>query len=303
MTLTLNNTSLSSVTFIVPPFFKQINYCCIDPSCSQLNISTCTFTTTQNTTTITLILKSTLNISNVLISLKNIDYQAIFLNTTLNVATGFPSASRTIVTDVIVSALKINSTLSVGSYKVNEASSYNLVVRPISQTGYLGIQLPQFIINQLSSPSVSYSIAINNVRLTNPVLTLTDQQHYQLNLNNTIQNISFNISSFINPSNNEPFSLTILQSTDSSFTRVYGSTIFPVSMTIFDLIEVSILNRNVTKINQPTTVTMNITSPNYTDTMIISLPPYEMFTSPSCSVQTNSLVIPCTVINSTSISF
>lgn len=66
-------------------------------------------------------------------------------------------------------------------------------------------------------------------------------------------------------------------------------------MSIFDPINLSSAMRSITKINEPTTLTLNLTSPAYSDTMNITFPISQIIgiTNNSCTVQAGGVALDC----------
>ena len=72
-------------------------------------------------------------------------------------------------------------------------------------------------------------------------------------------------------------------------------------MTQFDPITVYSANRNATKVGIVITLTVNITTPSYTDQMVISFPTSQVITTGNCSVKVNGVDRGCSVLNSTAV--
>lgn len=72
-------------------------------------------------------------------------------------------------------------------------------------------------------------------------------------------------------------------------------------MNQFDLITISSAIRSVTKVGVLTQLTLDITSPSYTDSLVINFPASQIFTTSACQVSVGNMPLACSVINSTSI--
>lgn len=275
--------------------------CCIDMTCSQANISSCTFTTTSdNKVKLTLNLKASQNITLVVFRFTALDYQTSFTNSPININSGFPSASFVTTGSVSIVATSLQSALSVSSWKVNAISNYNLWIAPNSQAGYIGITLPTFITTQLSNSSVSYVLYLNGAA-SNTNLQVSEPYNLILPVNTSISNITLLISSLTNPLNSALYTLKIDQGYDNTLSKIYATNTFLVAMNQFDPITLSSVTRDVTKVSQLTTLSLEITTPNYNDDMIINFPTSQQFTNTNCRVVAKGQTLPCQVINSTAI--
>ena len=72
-------------------------------------------------------------------------------------------------------------------------------------------------------------------------------------------------------------------------------------MTEFEAITLHAAVRNATKVGAGIQLTLNMTAPNYTDDMIISFPPSQVYTTDKCTVSVNGNAQKCTVLNRTAI--
>lgn len=73
-------------------------------------------------------------------------------------------------------------------------------------------------------------------------------------------------------------------------------------MKVFDAITVFSALRNVTKVGIATSVTLNITTPTYSDQMIITFPSTQLYATSACSIlNSNNNSLPCSVISNNSI--
>ena len=292
ISLILNNYEASYLEIVVPIFVKSLNLCCIDTACSQTNITSCTFSISGDKAKLGLNLKASQNITSVVFRFTALDYQSVFTNSPITINSGLPSSSYATNASVSVLATPLQSTLSVSSWRVNAVSNYNLWIAPNSQTGYLGITLPTFITSQLSSSSVSYVLYVNNA-ISNTNLQSSGTYNLILPVNSSTTNITLKISSITNPSNNAPYSLKVDQAYDNPLSKIYSTNSFSVLMNQFDPITVSSVTRDITKVSQLTTLTLNITTPNYNDDMVINFPSSQQYTNNNCTVTANSQTLPC----------
>ncbi len=245
-------------------------------------------------------MKASQKLTSVVFRFTALDYQTIFLNSPITVNSGLPSASYATTASVSVLATSLQSSLSVSSWKVNDVSNYNIWISPNSQTGFIGITLPTFIASQLKSSLGSYILYINSA-ISSTILQSSGTYNYILAVNSTTTNITMRISTITNPSNNSPYQLIVNQAYDNTLSKIYAANSFSVVMNQFDPITVSSASRDVTKVSQLTTLTLNITTPNYTDDMIINFPFSQQYTNNNCAVTANNQTLPCQVINSTAI--
>jgi len=302
--LSLSNTTLTYLSISIPSFFQSINFCCIDSSCSQSNILSCSYSAGASNSLIELYLKSGQVVSNVTIGLTALSYQATFLNFQMIITSALPSASIKLNYNISVVALSMTSSLILSNWQVNTLNTYTLNVQAITRAGYLIIVPPYFIGTQLTvKDTVSTStLMINGVVTTLPLSMSTGQSFIFLPMNGSTCNISFVMNSITNPINNQPFSFIIQQAQDQSLTYIYGYNNITFAMKVFDTVVISSAVRNVTKVGIATSVTMNITTPSYSDQMIITFPSSQLYTSTNCQVMTsNSNSLPCSVLSSNSI--
>lgn len=183
---------------------------------------------------------------------------------------------------------------------MNAKSNYNLWIAPNSQTGYIGITLPTFITSQLNDSSVSYAVYLNGAA-SNSILQVSGAYNCILAVNSTITNVTLLISSLKNPLNSALYTMKVDQAYDSTLSKIYATNTFSITMNEFDPITVSSATRDITKVSQLASLSLNITTPNYNDDMIINFPSSQQYTNTNCSVIANSQILPCQVINSTAI--
>ena len=183
---------------------------------------------------------------------------------------------------------------------MNAKSNYNLWIAPNSQAGYIGITLPIFITSQLNDSSVSYALYLNGAA-SNANLVVSGAYNYVLPVNSTITNVTLLISSLTNPLNSAPYTMKVDQAYDTTLSKVYATNTFSITMNEFDPITVSSATRDITKVSQLASLSLNITTPNYKDDMIINFPSSQQYTNTNCTVVANSQTLPCQVINSTAI--
>jgi len=301
ITLTLSNYSITYISVILPPFIKSLSMCCIDSACSQSNISSCNLTnTSDNKINLNLVLKTSQNVSNITFRVVALDYQINYTNSLITINSGLPSATLTTSITVSVVATQLQSSLALSSWKVSTPSSYNLWIAPISQSGYIGISLPSYITLQLTNSSASYTFNVNGV-VTNVSLQGSGTYTFLLPITSLTVNITLVLSSVINPANSAPFNLSIYQGFDNALTKIAASNTFQIAMNQFDLITVSSVMRSITKVAQLTSLTMKITTPQYTENMTINFPTSQQFTNNTCSVVANGQNLGCQILNSTAI--
>lgn len=299
MTLSLTNYSVSSVGVTLPAFFSTLSKCCLDSTCSQTSIASCSLSTANGQNTINLYLKSAQLVSQVFFTVTAIDYQASFAGNAV-ISTGLPSAERSTAISVAVTASALVSTLQLSSWMVNANNTYTLFIQPVARTGYVGITLPEFIQNQITSLSASYSVNINgspsSVSFAN-----ASAYSFSVPVSSSTTNITLTLSSVQNPQDSQPFSWNIAQSKDIGFHQVYASKQYQIAMKQFDYIIVSSVVRNVTKVGLPVTITSNITAPAYEGQMVINFPPSQLYTLSACSVTVQGQNKTCQVLNASSI--
>ena len=297
--LLLNSYSISYISVIVPSFMKNISMCCIDSSCSQSNINSCTISNTLDSkVSINLNLNTPQIVNTIVFKIVVLDYQLSYTNANITINSGLPSATFTTTASFSVIATPLKSSLTLSSWKVSTPSTYNLWIAPTPQFGYIGISLPSYIASQLIS--TTYSFSINGV-VSNVSLMATGAYNFLVPINSFTTNITLTMSTVMNPTNSAPYSLNIYQGFDNALTKISATNAYPIAMNQFDLISVTSVVRSVTKVAQPTSLTLTITTPSYTEAMIINFPNSQQFTSASCSVTANSQTLACQVINSTSI--
>ena len=179
---------------------------------------------------------------------------------------------------------------------VNTVNTYTLDISPMLQNGYLSINLPNYISSQLTT----HSLTINNLT-SNTALLPGNTPNMVIPVDPSTNNIILTMNAITNPQDNQPNTFTLEQASDSSFTKVYARKAFSVSMNQFDPITVVTANRSATKVGISVNITLAITSPSYTDQMVINFPASQLFAQSNCSVTANGQTLPCSVINSTAI--
>lgn len=201
-----------------------------------------------------------------------------------------------------VNAVSLKSTLALTSSRVKSLSNYSLIITPIAQTGFIGIRLPSFIINQLTdaSSNITPILSLNGSVIT-VSLNTNSSFSYVVPITPTTANITLTMNLLINPSNSQPYYLNVQQSQDNPLTKIYGSSSITVAMNQFDPITVTSVIRNATKVGVFVVISMTIVSPNYTDAMVINFPTSQFFTQNTCSVTVTGATPSCSVINSSAI--
>jgi hypothetical protein len=249
-------------------------------------------------------LKGSQIVSNITVGLSSLSYQATFPNSKVTVTSALPSASFTFNYNLSVLALSMSSTLLLSNWQVNTPNTYTLNIQTIARVGSLVIVPPSFISTQLlatNTPSTS-TLTINGTPKTFSLTNNQGQSSILLPMDGTKSNITLTMNSITNPINNQPYSFVVQQAQDLSLTYIYGYNNISFSMKIFDPITLSSAVRNVTKVGMATTVIMNITTPSYTDQMIITFPASQLFTTTNCQITSSSSnLLPCSVLSSNSI--
>ena len=200
---------------------------------------------------------------------------------------------------MMVSAMELNSTLTVQHLKVNAVNSYNFLIRNINRAGYLRIVIPSFINAQVKEDSSKLSLstngtAIQNINIVNSVIVLP--------ISPFNYNISLVATSINNPINNEPFEIVAEQAEDIAFSKIFGCTSKDIVMEEFDAITIESAVRSVTEVGVNTNLTMIVNGPNYSDHFVISFPASQIYASSSCTIRLNSNIsLACKVINSSAI--
>ena len=301
LTIVLNDYSISTLGISTPIFFSSLLRCCIDPSCNQSKITSCALTTIPNSNNqIDLVLSTPQKVNTIHFEVTAINYQAQFTNSVVKIVSGLPSAEFDTPISVAITPMPITSTLTLGSHTVNAVNNYLLTIQPMAQNGFIGITLPSFVHTQLNSNNgAAYQLSINGTH-SNVALT-TDPHSLMLPVTPTTKNITLTLSGITNPPDSQPFPLNLQQSSDQAFTQVYGQNSFSIAMTSFDPITVHSATRNATKVGIAVILTLNMTTPSYSDTMVINFPPSQAYTSATCSVSTPNGNQPCSVLNSTAI--
>jgi hypothetical protein len=262
----------------------------------------CALTTVNNQLRIDLYLSTPQTVTNAVFIVQTLGYQISFISSPTTIYSGLPSAIFLTTLSVSINPVALQSTLTMTSSKVNTLSNYYVKITPISQSGYIGISLPSFIINQLSSSPTTTTAAFSvNGSNFNANLSLTNTYAAIIPITPATTNITLTIYSILNPLNSQPYSLALVQSQDTAFTKIYGSNSYTISMTQFDPITVTSVVRNATKIGVASTFITTITSPDYIDNLVINFPTSQAFTQTTCSITVNALPINCSVINSTAI--
>ena len=91
LTLSFNSYQFSRISVTFPTFFSIINQCCIDSNCAQTSISSCTLTSTSQNT-IDLVLNSAQTVNSIVFTVKVINYEATFTESSVAIVSGLPSA-------------------------------------------------------------------------------------------------------------------------------------------------------------------------------------------------------------------
>jgi len=300
LTVVLNSYAALTISLATPIFYATLNKCCIDLECSQNNVQSCVLTNTGNENKIVLTLKNSQNLTTVYFTVTTISYQATFTNKTAKIVTGLPSAQFDQHLSLAVTATPLISTLTIGSLMINTVNSYTLYVEPAKQSGYLGISLPSFAISQLSTQNNSYNLTVNG-SLYALTVDVSSSYSFVIPVGSTTNNITLVMPNITNPPNSEPFPLYIHQSSDTAFSQIYAQKLYTVQMTQFDPITLHTASRNETKVALSTSITLNITTPTYTDQIVINFPTSQIMTSETCSVSVGGVDMGCTVLNSTAI--
>lgn len=224
ITLNLNNYSISYISVILLPFIKSLSSCCVDITCSQSNINSCTLTnTSSNNYNLTLTLKLPQVITAISFNVVALDYQTTYTNTPVTIDSGLPSATFTTTASVSIIATPLQSSLTLSSWKVSTPSNYILWIAPTPQSSYIGISLPSYITSQLTnSSSPNYTLTLNGV-VSNISLQVNGTYNFLLPITSSTTNVTLILSSVINPSNNAPYNIKIYQGYDSSLTKISAS--------------------------------------------------------------------------------
>lgn len=287
MSVNLNQTSMSYLSIRTPIFFKSMVRCCIDTTCTQTLIQSCTFTPQVSNNFIELWLTSAQNLTNVTFVVTALDYQSTFTNQSISIMSALPTSSISVVTSLNIAAVNITSTLALQNWKVNTVNTYTLNVQPIAKLGYLSIALPSFISTQLSSSSAGITLTVNGTVTPTNMSNQNGQSILVLPITFSTTNISLLLTSVLNPVDNTPYSIAIQQAADSAFTNIYGYSILNVVMNQFDSISLISAVRVVTKVNSLTDLIVEITAPYNSTELVIVFPVSQLFTSSSCSIFVN----------------
>lgn len=303
ISVNLNQTSLSYLSIKAPIFFKGMVKCCIDSTCIQTLIQSCTFTPQASNNFLELWLTSAQNVTNITFVVTALDYQSTFTNQPISIMSALPTSSINVVANLNIAAVGIASTLALQNWKVNTINTYTLKVQPIAKSGYLSIALPSFISTQLSTPSVGMTLSINGTITPTPNLTNQNGQSLLiLPITFSTTNISLLLTSILNPLDNTPYTITIQQAADPSFANIYGYSNLNVVMNQFDSITLISAVRVVTKVNSLTDLVVEITAPYNSTQFVLVFPASQLFTSATCSIFVNeTLIVPCQVVNSSAI--
>lgn len=289
MSVNLNQTSLSYLSIKTSIFFKSLVKCCIDTTCTQTLIQSCTFTPQASNNFIELWLTSAQNLTNVTFVVTALDYQSTFTNQPISIMSALPTSSISVVASLNIAAVNITSTLALQNWKVNTINTYTLNVQPIAKSGYLSIALPSFISTQLtsSSSSVGVTLTVNGTVTPTNMVDHNGQSLLVLPITFSTTNISLLLTSVLNPVDNTPYSITIHQAADSAFTNIYGYSNLNVVMNQFDSITLISAVRVVTKVNSLTDLIVEITAPYSSTELVMVFPVSQLFTSTSCSIFVN----------------
>ena len=171
----------------------------------------------------------------------------------------------------------------------------------MKQNGFLSISIPAFIISQFSSGSSSASHQLLVDGSSSSISLSKSSPNFVVPITSATSSITLTLDSITNPSDNQPFQFMLEQASDSAFAQVYGKKSFSVAMNKFDPITVTSANRSATKVGIPVNLTLDITSPSYTGSMVINFPTSQVFTQSSCSIKINGQTSTCSVVNSTAI--
>jgi hypothetical protein len=300
ISVSLTNYSVSSLGLTLPIFFSSVTQCCLEATCSQASIASCSLSNSSGQNQILLILKNAQVVSGVVFTVRTVAYQTQFSNSTAVITTGLPSAQFSMPLSVTVTATALASSLTLGSWMVNAVNTYTLYVQPLNQTGQLGITLPSYILSQLSSESASYHLTINGSS-SNMVLNVSASRAFVFAVTPSTTNITLVMTTITNPMDSQPFSLVVEQSVDSTFGQIYGGKNYLIAMTQFDPITVFSATRNETKVGLAAEVVLNITGPSYSDSMLINFPASQIVTGSGCSVSVGGVSQSCTVVNASAI--
>ncbi len=117
--ISLNQTSLTYVSVYTPVFFKSLNRCCIDSTCSQTFIQSCKNVQQSSNNFIELWLTTSQTLTNITFVVTSIDFQTNFLNQPITIVSALPTSSLTLSANLVIAAANITSSLSLQSWKVN----------------------------------------------------------------------------------------------------------------------------------------------------------------------------------------
>ena len=298
--LTLNSTTLSEVDVTLPAFFSALTQCCIDPSCTQTLVSSCSFQPDGANLKVALKLTQPTAVTEVSFKVTTLSYQKVFTNEAILVEAALPSSTTSLTKNITVAASKLTTSLSLSSWKVSETNTYTLTVTPIARAGYLRFTIPQQLNDQLTAatPTATYALASGGSPLAGTLTQVNGEGVLTAQVGASSGPVQLTLSNILNPINNQSHSFTVEQAEEQAFTHVFGYATTSYHMTQLDSVSIASATRNVTKIGSAVAVTLSITAPSYTGDMVISFPHSQVYTGITCSVTQGGSTLPCTVLNS-----
>lgn len=257
LTLLLSSTNMSYITIQTQPFMQQLTLCCIDPTCNQTLISSCTLISSSSSSNVSiqLTLSTVTPVTIVTLGFVTVPYQYLAANSSIAISIGLPSSSIYKIQNIMVYGSPLSSSLTVGNYVVNAINNFTLQIQPLSRVGYLSIQLPTRIAAQISSSSSTTMLSgtVNNRPL--PISLIGSPANtIQITLgsgNSAITAVTILLQNVTNPPSNEPIQFVVQQSSDASQRMVYGYASLDTAMSQFDLVTLALAERNDTKIGMP----------------------------------------------------
>lgn len=110
--LSLNQTSLTYISINTPIFFKSLTRCCIDATCTQTFIQSCTYTQQSSNNLVELWLSSAQPLTNVTFVVTSLEFQTNFMNQSVTVISALPTSSYTLSASLVIAAANITSSLT-----------------------------------------------------------------------------------------------------------------------------------------------------------------------------------------------
>lgn len=178
----------------------------------------------------------------------SLDYQSSFAEQTISITSSLPTALISVQRSLTITALNITSTLLLKNWKVNELNTYTLNIQPIAKSGYLSITLPTFIASQIGNAS-NLALTLNGTAASANLVSQNGLATITVPVTFSTTNVSLLISNIINPLDNAPYTITLVQASDQNFNNIYGYSNLGIVMGEFDSITILSAIRLVTKVN------------------------------------------------------